>query len=165
MWPMPEVVAALEGLPRPEHSAVRWTARAQWHITLRFLGEMPDGEVPALIEAIREVAASHPPRRAELGPTTARLSRRTLVVPVAGVDDLGAAVVDATRSMGAPAGDRPFRAHLTLARSRGDGPLPRQLAGQEIRASWVADELTLIRSHLERGVARYETVATTPLSG
>jgi 2'-5' RNA ligase len=82
---------------------------------------------------------------------------------VAGLDDLAAAVVAATGAIGADDEARPFRSHLTLARSRGGKPLPRDLAGQPVRATWVADEITLVRSHLGPGGARYETLTVAPL--
>jgi len=163
VWPPPEVVSILEGLARADHPTVRWTTRDQWHVTLRFFGAVPEDELEELTEAVGEAAAGSPRRRVELGPLTIRLGRRALAVPVAGLDDLAAAVVAATGAIGADDEARPFRSHLTLARSRGGKPLPRDLAGQPVRATWVADEITLVRSHLGPGGARYETLTVAPL--
>ena len=160
----PEVLTVVERMDRPAHPDVRWATRAQLHITLRFLGAVEGDDVPSLIEALRGVAASQPARPVELGPATRRLGRRTLVVPVADLDDLGNAVVRATRTVGADPGTRPFRAHLTLARSRGDRPVPKVVAGQVVRARWVVDEITLVHSHLDPAGARYETIASAPLT-
>src|SRR5688500_15869887 len=90
--PPPEVLAVIERLDRPAHPDVRWAAREQLHITLRFLGAVSEDDVPSLIEALRGVAASQPARQVELGPAARRLGRRTLVVPATGLDDLGDAV-------------------------------------------------------------------------
>lgn len=154
----------LQGLARPDHPTVRWTTQDQWHVTLRFLGEVPEDDLAGLTEVVRNAAAGSPPRRVELGPLTIRLGRRTLAVPVTGMDDLAAAVAAATETIVADRHARSFRSHLTLARSRGDKPLPPDLAGQALEATWVAEEITLVRSHLGPSGARYETVAVAPLS-
>jgi RNA 2',3'-cyclic 3'-phosphodiesterase len=49
VWPPAEVLDRLEALPRVELAGCRWTIRAQWHVTLRFLGEAdPDVAAEAL---------------------------------------------------------------------------------------------------------------------
>lgn len=144
VWPSPDAVAALERFERPEHAAVRWTTRDQWHVTLRFHGDVPEHDVPALVDGLRAIVA--PARSVTLGPATTRVRRNVLVAPVAGLEDLTA------------------HAHLTLARSRGRGALPISLTGLPIEATWLVDDLTLVRSHLEPTGARYETIATAALT-
>ena len=46
----PPIVRLLESLPRPGHPQLRWTTPAQWHITLRFLGDVDD--VAEVAEAV-----------------------------------------------------------------------------------------------------------------
>jgi len=159
LWPTAEVIKVLDGMARPDHPSTRWTGPGQWHVTLRFLGDVAEDEVPALAAALTTVGASAA-RQAKLGPATERLGRNLLVVPVAGVDDLADAVVEATAAFG-PAPDRAFRGHLTLARGRRD--LPSHLAGQQVEASWRVTEVCLVRSHLGSSGSRYETIATVPL--
>lgn len=163
IWPPTEVLDVLERLPRPDHPNVRWTPRDRWHVTLRFLGEVDDAEAPALGQAVEAVAARHPARQVTLGPATTRLSRSVLVVPVTGLDDLGAAVAAATSGIGAPPEDRPFSGHLTLARARGRGAVPVALAGDAVGAAWLVGEVAIVRSRLGAGGARYETVARAAL--
>ena len=145
VWPSEEAIAAIERLERPEHPAVRWTTRDQWHVTLRFHGEVPEEGIPDLVDDLHAVVA--PPRSVTLGPATCRVRRSVLVVPVSGLDDLT------------------DHAHLTLARSRGKRSLPRDLVGRCLAATWLVDEVHLVRSHLEPSGARYETIATAPLTG
>jgi 2'-5' RNA ligase len=140
VWPTEEVCDAIAALPR--RAGVRWTRREQWHVTLRFLGEVDDPTEWS--ERIRTVAAQHPSRTITLGPKTTMLGRENLVVPAAGVDDVAAAL-----------GAEKFRGHLTLSRRA-----TRDLAGDPFTASWHATEIALIRSHLGRGPAVYETIAT-----
>src|SRR5688572_10560871 len=123
VWPPAEVVGALAVLPRPTVPGVRWTGPAQWHVTLRFLGEV---DVPPALPA------SVPPATAVLGPVTVPLGA-VLAAPVAGLDELAGAVGN----------ERGFTGHLTLARSRGRGRTPASLAGAPIRGSWEVREVTL----------------------
>ena len=162
--PPPEVAAAVTDLPRPEHPAVRWTTEDQWHVTLRFLGEVADDDVPQLLAALGDVGRVAAPGVASLGPTTTRLGASNLVVPVAGVDELAKAVCAGTSRFGAPPEDRPFVGHLTLARGRGGRRIPTVLAGQPLAASWTVEEVALVRSRLGRS-SRYETLASVRLGG
>jgi 2'-5' RNA ligase len=165
IWPPPAVCAVLAGLPRPADPDVRWTTPDQWHATLRFLGEVPDDDVAGLGAALGQVGVRHGPRTARLGPATTRLGRGTLAVPLAGVDDLAAAVTSATAAFGRPAPPRAFAGHLTVARGRGRRPVPSPLTGHPVDAPWPVAEVVLVRSRLDRAGARYDTVATVPLTG
>ena len=163
VWPPPDVLATLGALPRPEHPAVRWTPHEQWHVTLRFLGEVADEEVPGLVEALVAVGRTCSAGQAVAGPATRRLGPGALVVPVAGVDHLAEAVRAATGFVGAPPEGRPFAGHLTVARGRGARRIPRGLEGQPISATWLVDELALVRSRLDHHGSRYETLVTVPV--
>jgi 2'-5' RNA ligase len=164
VWPPAEVLDRVDRLPRPEHPAVRWAPRDRWHVTLRFLGEVDEGQLPALEQALAATAADHSGRRVAMGPVTARLTRSVLVVPVAGLEDLGRAVIVATAGYGAPPEPRAFTGHLTLARSRARGTIPASLAGRPVAAAWDVTEIALVRSRLGGGAGpTYETLARLPL--
>lgn len=165
VWPSPEVVQALESFPRPERG-VRWTAPEQWHVTLRFLGEVSEPGAAEVEAGVAGVAARLGPAPAVVGPATACLGTGVLMVPVSGLEALAAATVEATAGWGAaPPEHRPFVGHLTLARSRRRGPDLRRLAGHRLAASWTASELTLVRSSTSRSGARYEVLRRFALSG
>jgi len=164
--PPAAVLDALAAVRRPENSALRWTTRDQWHLTLRFLGEVDDGDVPALTQALERRLAGHPAVTVTLGPAVEWLGSRrlgVLVVPAAGAEGLAAAVVEGTSGFGGPPEPRPFRGHLTLARVRTGRSVPTGLAGELVRASWAADRVALVRSRLHAEGARYETVVEVPL--
>jgi 2'-5' RNA ligase len=152
VWPPESVVAALAGLwsPRPDVAGLRWTSPEQWHVTLRFLGQVPD------VDVVRSSFAglAVPGGVAALGPATDRFGPSILHVPVAGLDELAAAV----SSLPSPEADRPFRGHITLA--RGQRTDFRPLVGVPVAASWPVGEVTLVASHLGRGPARYEVLAS-----
>jgi 2'-5' RNA ligase len=78
---------------------------------------------------------------------------------VDGLDALAGAVVDATSAIGRPPDDRPFRGHVTVARTKGRvARCP--LVGQPVAAAWRATDFALVRSDLHPHGARYTTVAT-----
>ena len=147
----------LAGLPRPNDERLRWTTSEQWHVTLRFLGEVTEDEVPVVVEALTSVVQARSPVQAVVGPVTARLGPGVLVAPVSGLDDLAGAVAEATGRLGQPE-PRPFSGHVTLARGRGRRPVPPSLAGQALSAGWDVGELALVRSRIDGNGARYDTL-------
>jgi 2'-5' RNA ligase len=90
-----------------------------------------------------------------------------------GVDrlgDLARSLEDRLVSAGWPRDERPFRAHLTLARSDGvaAGPTTARAlvaAADAFRAEWTADRLILFESHTGGGPARYEALSEFSLEG
>jgi RNA 2',3'-cyclic 3'-phosphodiesterase len=160
--PPDEVLDAVAALPRPETEGLRWTSRDQWHVTLRFLGQV-DG-VADVTAALAGAALGR--CEARLGPEIARFGRRVLQIPATGLDDLAAAVVAATGDIGRPPEDRPFAAHLTLARARARrGVDLRALTGAGFDAAWWAEEVCLVESRLHPHGARYDVVERFRLSG
>jgi 2'-5' RNA ligase len=166
--PVPADVAdVLSGLERPTVEGLRWTMPEQWHVTMVFLGEVP--EPAPVLEALRLVPGVLAEEYdAELGPVTAWFSgRRVLHVPVRGVEPLAAAVAHGLEGDSAAAivsdEARPFVGHLTLARMRGARPGPGRLAGIPVHASWPVESMALMGSTLGPGGARYETLESVLL--
>ncbi len=164
-----EVRAA--GLPEGMHD-VRWVRLDGLHLTLRFLGPTPDERIPPTSEAVHLAAAESAPIRVsieESGAFPQRGRPRTLWVGIVSgapeLDALAARVGERLVEAGWPRDDRPFRAHLTLARSDGlaAGTL---VAGRlanamkERRIDLVADRLTLFESVTGGGPARYVPVTS-----
>ena len=160
VWPPEEVLDLIAGLARPEVEGLRWTTRDQWHVTLRFFGNV---ELEEARGALRQVSAEA--TVAELGPETGRFGKRILHVPVGGLDAVGKAVVRATKKVGRPPENRPFSAHVTLARARDRrrGVDLRALCGAPAAASWPVREICLVESHLSSKGANYEVVENVSL--
>ncbi len=158
VWPPPDVVESLHSLHRPQLGGLRWTTPEQWHVTLRFLGEVDAEAASKAFDAI----VAYGPVVAEIGPATGRFGRRILHVPVSGLDGLAAATVAATAGIGNPPESRRFAGHITLARARHPrGVELRPLAGAPIAGRWVVPEVTLVASRLGAAVdggARYDIV-------
>jgi RNA 2',3'-cyclic 3'-phosphodiesterase len=165
--PPDEVLALIEALPRPNLQKLRWTTSDQWHVTLRFLGEVQEPEPVA--KALRSVPrvledAGVGPVEAVLGPAVAWFTgRRILQVPVAGTEVLAELVSDATAGLGEPTDKAPYVGHITFARVRGKGRGPVNLAGTPVRATWRVDDIALVSSTLGSGGARYEVLERVPL--
>lgn len=158
-YPPPEVVAAIEELPRPTMAGVRWVPVDQWHLTLRFLGEVDEGAATAALALLGD----QPPAQVELGPFVSRLGRDVVCLPAQGLDPLARAVAAATGAIGEPADPRPFAGHLTLARLRNRGTCG--LAGERFAASFEVRELSLVRSWLTPDGATHEVLAVHRLVG
>jgi RNA 2',3'-cyclic 3'-phosphodiesterase len=157
-WPPPAVVEELGRLPRAATAGMRWTTSDQWHVTLRFLGQVADAG--AVADAL--AAARLPAARAELGPSVVRIDRHVAAFPVAGLDRLAASVVDATAAFGQRPRRR-FRGHLTIARSR-RGHLE-ATTGLMLTAAWDVRAVDLVRAELHPDGARYRPVASFALTG
>ena len=157
---------------RDAAGAPRWTAASRWHLTLLFVGGVPDAQVPAVVAAVRHAVAPTPPMTLRLAGAGRFGSARRPQVAWAGIEGdveplaaLAARLATAAGDLGRPVEDRPFRAHLTLGRWRprapADATLLDRLAGYRGPA-WPVTEVALIESHLGRD-ARYETLAAWPV--
>ena len=151
--PPDDVLDELAQLPRVAVPKVRWTTRDQWHVTLRFLGNVDEPE--PVTSAVRAAVRGFGPRTATIGPRATRLGRDVVALPVHGLDDLAAAVIIATADVGQPPGERPFRGHLSLARTKGQ---PLDTGVLAMSGEWTVDAVEVIRSPLEAGGARYDTL-------
>lgn len=155
VWPPPDVLDALERFDRPVSAGTRWTTREQWHVTLRFVGRADPAAAAAALGAIAAPCAS-----AEIGPTVVELGP-VVVAPVAGLDELAAAVRTATAEIGEPPDPRPFSGHLTLARGKELERCP--MIGASVEGRFTVTEIALVASETHPDGARYTDVARFPL--
>ncbi|MFI5065663.1 MAG: RNA 2',3'-cyclic phosphodiesterase [Streptosporangiales bacterium] len=179
---VPEAVAAdLDGAVAPLRAAwpaLRWTGRDAWHLTLAFLGEMPDGATSRLLPRLERAAARHPLMSLSLGGSGAFPASPRARVFWTGVQGeqsalstLAASVAAGARRAGAPGVEenRRYQPHLTLARCRDPVDARDLVAGLAGYAGpiWDAGQIHLIRSHLPGGRPqerpRYETLGSWPL--
>ncbi|MGY2079250.1 RNA 2',3'-cyclic phosphodiesterase [Modestobacter sp. SYSU DS0657] len=175
--PPPEAVAELDAALRPVREAPgapRWTPPERWHLTLLFLGQVPAGELPLLLDGVGPAVAAAPPMSLALAEGGRFGSRRRPTVCWVGVTGdvtpltaLADRLADAARGTGLAVEDRPFRPHLTVGRWRpgqpADGDLPERLRGHR-GPVWPVTEVVLWRSHLGPS-PRYERVTAWPVAG
>lgn len=144
------------------------------HLTVRFLGEVDPSRRGALDAAWREAASG-------VGRLALRLNGAALF-PAAGtprvlwlgLEDetpdgslarLAERVERAARAQGLPPEDRPFAAHVTLARARRGARVaipPVERIGD--LGAFVAERLVLFSSEPDRGGSRYHEEASYPLA-
>ncbi len=159
------------------HADVRWVDPAQFHLTLKFLGAVPDGRVAAVSGALEAAVAGTSPVglvAAGLGGFPSLRSARVLWAGIAAgvpaLAELAAAIDRALTPLGFPPEGRPFQGHLTIARVRS----PRagralaaavEAAGAPAFGSWTASEVVLYESRLKPTGALYTPVSRHPLRG
>ncbi|HUG95629.1 MAG TPA: RNA 2',3'-cyclic phosphodiesterase [Pleomorphomonadaceae bacterium] len=157
---------------RQDAPDLRWSEPDGWHVTLAFLGNTDPSDVPGVVSALHVAADGVAEFQVETGgvgafprPGAAQAIWYGMSDPHHQLTDLAARVQAAVRPSSEPAR---FRPHLTLARSRvrrGE-PLGSWLATLDAPSgALTVSGLTLFRSHLGRGPARYEVLARLPLSG
>jgi 2'-5' RNA ligase len=162
---LPEpVVDALHAWALDAASDLRVLPKTSLHATLAFLGERPDDEADAIGEAV--VACARPVTGLELGRPAALGRGRALAIDL--VDCRGeaaalqACVSEALTAIGAYAPEqRRYRPHVTVA--RGERVRVRGLPDLPGTGAFEGRALTLFRSHLGRGGARYEPLASVAL--
>ena len=84
IWPPVEIVERIAALERAEDSSVRWTGPDNWHVTLRFLGEIGDDDLVVATAAIENRLKKETAPRVVLGPATRRLNPTVLAIPSTG---------------------------------------------------------------------------------
>lgn len=179
---LPEAVRAIlaEAAARLRRAApradVRWVPPASLHLTLRFLGEVGEPALAAVVSALRPVAAASDPIPLGLaglgvfpGPARPRVLWAGIETGGAAVARLAGAIEQAVTALGFPAAPRPFEGHVTLARLRSPRGMNRLLRAVEALAGesfgrWTARDVVVFRSHLGREGARYEALVRLPLA-
>jgi 2'-5' RNA ligase len=156
--------------------AVRWVTRDQMHLTLAFLGEVPDGRVPVVCDAVRRAAGRCRPFDLTVSGGGCfppgggvRVVWVGVQEPTGRLPSLQAAVAEELDAVGFPKEGRPFSPHLTLGRVRDDrtrgglradvGALSVPPLGQSVSA------IRVVASELHASGARYSTVAECALAG
>ena len=149
----------------------RWVHLDTLHVTLRFLGDTAPDRVPAVVDAVREGVGERPAFGVRLGgagsfPPEGRKIRALWLGIVDGATHLGSIVDDLSpplARLGWPAEGRPFRPHLTVARTDATGIRDAALTAQALEAAaeawttaFTVDRVVLFRSHLGGGPPRHE---------
>jgi 2'-5' RNA ligase len=184
----PEWLEALEqaqgdlraGLEKRGVRRLRWVRPEAIHLTLKFLGGVPESRVPSVEWALREATRAPFAFGLAMGRLGAFGDRRGPRVVWAGLD--GVEVADRQRlyalvehletwfaSAGFPREGR-FGPHLTLARVPEDFSREERAAVAEVSAGvslrrtepFAATAIALMRTHLGPGGARYERLAAFP---
>jgi 2'-5' RNA ligase len=111
--------ALLEALQTDALSA-RWTPPEQYHLTLRFVGDVPDQQAEAVAQALAPVpVAPFSLQSPGLGVFPSRRKPRVLFADIQRVEALMTLqhrIDEALLSAGVDRADKPFHPHITVAR-------------------------------------------------
>ena len=157
---------------KPAAPNLRWSHPESWHITLQFLGSTSDEQYACLLPRLAELKAPPIPIEFEGLGTFERAGVFILkVAPTPALVALQKRVVAATQLCGFKLEARPYRPHITLARTK-PGSRSRELrtllerAGEKTNFEQSpATEFRLYESHLSTTGSRYEVKCQFPLSG
>jgi 2'-5' RNA ligase len=164
LWPDASLQAVLADLAREmarDHGG-RPTASNQIHLTLAFLGEQPEARVATLCRLAGDLRARVFTLTLDVLGGFARGGIAWLGAsePQPGLAALHRELAAALRQEGFAVDERPYTAHLTLAR-RSRAPLERRLAQP---LGWPVTSFFLVASELGRGGSTYRKLAEWPLS-
>jgi 2'-5' RNA ligase len=159
---------AIERFPVP-HPPWRWVKQDALHITLKFLGETTQDRIPRIIDQMEIACRPHKSfhiRLAHMGGFPNLKKPRVLYYQVVeGKESLAHIALDINASLsdglGIPLENKPFRAHVTVARIK--RPLPGEIRSQFAQApvldsAQTVRSIDLMRSELRREGARYHLV-------
>ena len=165
-------------LQRNEHGFVKWVDPGGIHVTLKFLGNIPAGQVAEITGAIGEATQGISPFHLEisgLGAFPSVRQPRVLWVGVGGETDklsrLQQNVDSALAALGFAREERPFAPHLTLARVREGTSGPERRSFSELLGSATfenkypveVEAVKLMRSELTRAGAIYSSLSVVRL--
>ncbi|HXS12477.1 MAG TPA: RNA 2',3'-cyclic phosphodiesterase [Acidobacteriaceae bacterium] len=147
---------------RAKDDGLRWSTPDQWHVTLVFLGEVDEEARTRLVRELAEI--KRPALRLTIGRLGVFERAGILHAEVEVSPELlrmYEAVAAAAKRVGLEVEERPYRAHITLARARNkDGRktiarLRRSAEQQRLSARWEAAEFLLYESQLSPNGSRY----------
>ena len=144
---------------------------ANWHLTLRFLGDTDAEQHRRLVEAL-EKAPLGPRFSIAFGGLGAFPRASRAGVLWVGVDEgaaelkrVAALAEDAARQAGFPAEKKPFSPHLTISRLNPPRDVePAVAAAPAFGGRMEVEGIVLFRSHLGSGPPRYEALRTFALT-
>jgi 2'-5' RNA ligase len=169
------VVDRVRAAADPETRDVRWVRLDGLHLTLRFLGPTDEERIAGVEAAVDRVAGEVAPFEIAISgagafPSPARPRALWMAIDT-GADhlaDVARRLDAALAETGWPSDDRPFRAHLTLARSdgvRAGRDVARRLIAEaaDVREVFQATSIALYETMSGGGPARYVALHEKPL--
>jgi len=152
---------------------INWVSANNMHLTLKFLGEIDQGKLNAVIKATEEITQD----KFQFGITLLNLgvfpSPNFPKVIWAGIEEgnseiiiIAKALEEKLERLGIPKEGRPFSSHITLGRTRAPTNKDRLLKSLNILkdefskngAGFIADKITIFKSTLTPGGPLYEAL-------
>ena len=160
-----------DALREPLGQQISWTSAQNLHLTLKFLGEVPDGQVEEIARSLASISGRDPFALAATGLWWAPPRGPTRVIGATlGGDELDSLlwlherIEDKSARLGFDRKPRIYSPHVTLARPRGSHPLGAILqsacADQFPGPSFHIDRFHLVQSRLHPAGSQYTTIAS-----
>ena len=150
----------------------KWVRPESLHLTLSFLGSVPEERIPSLGAALASIQAPAPFSLglAGLGGFPSLRRPKVLWAGLTGelhrLKELQAQVAEATDPYNAKPDSRPYNPHLTLARLKTPTSIPAEVGGHVgAGPSWQVTHFSLMQSTLQRGGSVYKELVAFPLEG
>jgi 2'-5' RNA ligase len=170
-------MASLQSTLKPYDWPVRWTNPQQIHLTIKFLGDVPDADMSDICTALKEVTQMVPPFALTIGSAGCfpprgepRVIWTAVLDPPQPLMDLQEGIEASMEALGIAREARAFRPHLTLGRAKGHGfkgNLREILKEQEHFNAGLFDveEAVMYQSELTPQGPIYTAIAHARLSG
>jgi 2'-5' RNA ligase len=142
-----------------------WSPAANLHVTIKFIGEWPENQLPQLQTALAGIPPFAPIAIAVTGLSFLPQVLIADVQPAAGLAALARATEDALEPLGCTRETRPYRPHITLARIRklDIATLRERIGGMDTHfGSFEVRNFHLYLSQPARGGSIYTKLATYP---
>jgi len=170
---MKERLASLQVDWKRKAHGVRWVRPEGLHITLKFLGHVPEGEIQGIKRVMERVSLGFPPFRVGIRGAGAFPSLQKARVLWIGVEDsdgrlkgIFKALERGLEKLGFPREDRPFRPHLTLGRVKEGGRFGFLEDYRDLEVGVLeVREMVLFKSELKPEGAEYEPLYSVPFGG
>ncbi|MFW6155098.1 MAG: RNA 2',3'-cyclic phosphodiesterase [Planctomycetota bacterium] len=168
-------LAAVQEILAATGASVRWTGRKNLHVTLKFLGDVEDANMPSVCDVAAELAAQTDAFEFTLGRILSvppsghmRMIWTEILDPTGRMTALADSYNTAYAAMGYKSDNRGFRPHLTLGRVKGGRNVPAlrsaiaDLPAFDLDAQY-ADEVVVYASELSADGPLYTVLSRAPL--
>jgi 2'-5' RNA ligase len=174
-----EKVRAMQARLMEMRADIRWVALENFHITVKFFGDVDAARVPELLERIQKAAAQVPAFPLEIEGINrfpekgaARVIICRVISPDQRMVKLHRLIDSAAGGMGLPMDTRVLVPHMTLGRVSSNGGINKLLRliekhDLDFFGSFAVERAELVESFLgadEEGSARYAVVGAAPMA-
>jgi RNA 2',3'-cyclic 3'-phosphodiesterase len=151
---------------------VKWVASGNFHVTLKFIGEIGEDLIPPIVEQVELTLTGVSPFILSLEKTGAFPLRGNPRVIWVGIRERGNRLGVVARqlnrrleTLGIPAESRGFSPHLTLGRARAGGTIDRELIMRDFATKvFTVPEIILYESRLTAAGPIYKPLKIFPLT-
>jgi len=158
--------------------SIRWVKTNQIHLTLRFLGDVPNTQIPFLLEKLKPISkeiAAFKLGLGALGSFPEYRNPRIIWIGLKGdlssLSQVYQRVAELSAGFGAHAEDKAFKPHLTLARIKEASKMEGQNIGESLQncpmtatGEWLVERFFLMQSVLTPQGPAYTELGCIPFS-